>query len=91
MTFDFPTLVAHAAKTRHLSAGTIIGSGTVSNVDSRVGFSCLAEKRSHETIATGKPITPFMRFGDNIKIEMLDSEGRSIFGAIQQTVVPYIY
>ncbi len=100
MTFDFPTLVAHAAKTRPLSAGTIVGSGTVSNKDAGgnpgrpiaeggLGYSCIAEQRMVETIRFGKPKTPFLKFGDRVRIEMLDSAGRSIFGAIDQTVVPY--
>ncbi len=87
MQFDFPTLVAHAAKTRPLSAGTIIGSGTVSNRDRSKGWSCIAEVRTIETIEEGKPRTPFMRFGDTIRLEMRDASGRSVFGAIEQTVV----
>ena len=90
MTFDFATLIAHAAKTRHLTAGTIIGSGTVSNVDRRKGSSCLAEKRMLEIIEHGKPITPFMRFGDQVRIEMFDQHNKTIFGAIQQKVVKYV-
>ena len=86
MTFDFPTLIAHAAKTRELEAGSVIGSGTVSNVDRSAGSACLAEVRMLETIAQGKPSTPFMRFGDRIRIEMFDRDGRSIFGAIDQMV-----
>ena len=86
MTFDFPRLIAHAAKSRPLGAGTIVGSGTVSNKDPSVGSSCLAEVRMLETIDRGKPSTPFMSFGDRIRIEMLDAEGRSIFGAIDQEV-----
>jgi fumarylacetoacetate (FAA) hydrolase len=99
MTFDFPTLIAHAAKTRPLVAGSIIGSGTVSNkldggpgkpVDQGgVGYSCIAEIRTIETIETGGPKTPFMRFGDVVRIEMKDKSGHSIFGAIEQTVVKY--
>ncbi|WP_428774730.1 fumarylacetoacetate hydrolase family protein [Vibrio sp.] len=99
MTFEFPQLVAHAAKTRPLSAGAIIGSGTVSNKqgtdfgtaisEGGVGYSCIAEVRMIETIRDGKPRTSFMHFGDRIKIEMLDDEGRSIFGAIDQRVVKY--
>jgi fumarylacetoacetate (FAA) hydrolase len=89
MTFDFPTLIAHAARTRPLSAGTIVGSGTVSNTDRSVGSSCLAERRMLETIDEGAPKTPFMRFGDRIRIEMLDAEGASIFGAIEQEVQEY--
>lgn len=89
MTFDFPTLIAHAAKTRHLVAGTIIGSGTVSNVDRSSGSSCIAEKRMLETLADGKPSTPFMHFGDRVRIEMYDKHGETIFGAIDQQVVKY--
>lgn len=87
MTFSFADLIAHAAKTRNLSAGTIIGSGTVSNTDRSSGSSCIAEKRMLEKINTGEIITEFMQFGDRIKIEMLDSDGKSIFGAIDQQVV----
>lgn len=89
MTFDFPTLIAHAAKTRHLSAGTIVGSGTVSNVDRSSGSSCLAEKRMLEVIANGQAVTPFMHYGDRIRIEMFNNDGESLFGAIDQKVVPY--
>ena len=87
MTFDFPRLIAHAAKTRRLGAGTIVGSGTVSNADRAAGSSCLAEVRMLETVQTGAPVTPFLRFGDRVRIEMLDSRGQSIFGAIEQQVV----
>ena len=87
MTFDFPRLIAHAALTRRLRAGSIIGSGTVSNADRSVGSSCLAEKRSLETLADGKPTTPFLKFGDRVRIEMLDAQGQSLFGAIDQKVV----
>ncbi len=89
MTFDFATLVAHAAKTRPLAAGSILGSGTVSNTDRCVGSSCLAEKRMLEILEFGEAKTSFMKFGDQVKIEMLDKEGRSIFGAIEQTVQRY--
>ncbi len=99
MTFDFPKLIAHAAKTRALSAGAIIGSGTVSNkldggpgksVDKGgAGYSCIAEVRMIETINSGTPQTPFMRFGDIVRIEMRDSHGHSIFGAIEQKVEKY--
>ncbi len=89
MQFGFGQLVAHAAKTRPLGAGTIIGSGTISNKDRSVGYSCLAEIRMIETIEDGKPSTPFMKFGDTIRIEMLDADGKSIFGAIEQEVVQY--
>jgi fumarylacetoacetate (FAA) hydrolase len=91
MHFDFPALISHAAKTRRLGAGTIIGSGTVSNADRSRGSSCLVEKRIIETIEYGKPATPFMRFGDCVRIEMFDREGYSIFGAIEQVVQPYEY
>jgi fumarylacetoacetate (FAA) hydrolase len=89
MAFGFPELIAHAARTRSLAAGTIIGSGTVSNEDRSVGVSCLAERRTIETIETGAPRTPFLRFGDRVRIEMLDAAGRSIFGAIEQVVRQY--
>ncbi|WP_028671227.1 fumarylacetoacetate hydrolase family protein [Saccharospirillum impatiens] len=100
MIFGFPQLVAHAAKTRYLGAGAIIGSGTVSNPDAAggpgkpvsdggVGYSCLAEVRMVETIAHGAAKTPFMRFGDRVRIEMFDPEGQSIFGAIDQKVRQY--
>jgi fumarylacetoacetate (FAA) hydrolase len=87
MTFDFAALIAHAAKTRALGAGTIIGSGTVSNRDRGVGSACIAEQRMLEIIADGKPRTPFLRFGDRVRIDMTDDLGDSIFGAIEQTVV----
>ncbi len=97
MTFDFPTLIAHAAKTRTLGPGAIIGSGTVSNkgpdggpgkpiADGGVGYSCIAELRMIEKIQTGAFRTPFMTFGDRVRIEMVDDDGHSIFGAIEQTV-----
>ncbi len=89
MTFDFPTIVAHAAKTRPLCAGAIIGSGTISNVDRSTGSSCLAEKRMLEIIESGEAKTPFMQFGDRVRIEMFDKAGESIFGAIDQTVEQY--
>lgn len=89
MTFHFGQLIAHVAKTRFLGAGSIIGSGTVSNADASTGSSCLAEKRMIETIEQGQPVTPFMRFGDTIRIEMKDEQDNSIFGAIDQTVVRY--
>lgn len=99
MTFDMAQLVAHAAKTRHLCAGAIIGSGTVSNKfeggegkkieDGGVGYSCIAEIRMIEKIQTGDFITPFMRFGDKVGIEMNDAAGRSIFGRIENTVEKY--
>jgi fumarylacetoacetate (FAA) hydrolase len=97
MTFDFGTLVAHAAKTRALGAGTVIGSGTVSNrdagggpgkpvADGGLGYSCIAEVRMIETIRDGKPSTAFMKAGDTVRIEMKDAHGHSIFGAIEQEV-----
>jgi fumarylacetoacetate (FAA) hydrolase len=89
MVFDFPQLIAHLTKTRNARAGSIIGSGTVSNKDSGKGYSCIAEKRCLEAIADGEAKTPFMKFGDSIRIEMLDANGRSVFGAIDQRVVQY--
>ncbi|MBN8445655.1 MAG: fumarylacetoacetate hydrolase family protein [Gammaproteobacteria bacterium] len=99
MTFDFGQLVAHAAKTRNLGAGAIIGSGTVSNKqgtdfgtsisEGGVGYSCIAEVRMIETIRDGKPSTSFMKFGDTIRLEVLDAQGHSVFGAIDQQVVQY--
>jgi fumarylacetoacetate (FAA) hydrolase len=86
MTFEFPALVAHCARTRRLGAGTIIGSGTVSNRDRSQGSSCLAERRMLETIEHGAPATPFLKFGDRVRIEMLDAAGASIFGAMDQRV-----
>lgn len=87
MTFDFPRLIEHIARTRNARAGTIIGSGTVSNYDRSLGSACLAERRMLEQIETGKPVTSFLKFGDRVRIEMLDAAGRSIFGAIDQKVV----
>ncbi|GJI94616.1 2-keto-4-pentenoate hydratase [Duganella caerulea] len=99
MTFNFAQLVAHAAATRELAAGTIIGSGTVSNkqgslhgssiANGGVGYCCLAEVRMYETIESGKPQTGFLKFGDSVRIEMKDEQGASIFGAIEQTVTHY--
>ncbi len=86
MQFNFAQLVAHAAKTRPLSAGTIVGSGTIANQDTSTGASCLAEQRVVETLRDGKPTTPFMSFGDRIRVEMFDRAGNSIFGAIEQTM-----
>ena len=86
MQFDFAQLVAHVARTRPLVAGTIVGSGTIANEDTSLGASCFAEKRTVETLATGKPQTPFMSFGDLVRIEMLDREGNSLFGAIEQRI-----
>lgn len=99
MTFDFGTLIAHVAKTRPLAAGSIIGSGTVSNRDAGggpgkpidqggLGYSCIAEVRVVETLLQGAPKTPFMNFGDQIRIEMLDANGQSIFGTIEQSIIP---
>ena len=99
MTFNFPQIIAHAAKSRPLGAGAIIGSGTISNkqntehgsaiADGGVGYSCIAEVRMIETINTGSPSTPFMKFGDTVRIEMKDTANESIFGAIDQTIVHY--
>ncbi len=89
MIFDFPRLIHHAAKSRDLMAGTVVGSGTVANVGSKDGSSCLAEIRCLETIANGKPSTPFMRFGDRIEIEMFNQDGLSIFGKIDQVARQY--
>ncbi|MES2255294.1 MAG: fumarylacetoacetate hydrolase family protein [Pseudomonadota bacterium] len=86
MVFNFPQLIAHAAKTRALAAGTIIGSGTISNRDRAAGSACIAERRMLEQIETGAPSTPFLKFGDRVRIEMCDHDGRSIFGAIDQHV-----
>jgi fumarylacetoacetate (FAA) hydrolase len=98
MTFDFTALIAHVARTRDLVAGSIVGSGTVSNKENGgpgrpaavggVGYSCIAEQRTVETLTGGKALTPFMRFGDRVRIEMLDGAGRSVFGAINQHVRP---
>ncbi|HJV76330.1 MAG TPA: fumarylacetoacetate hydrolase family protein [Noviherbaspirillum sp.] len=88
MVFSFPQLIAHLAKTRNARAGSIIGSGTVSNKDAAKGYTCIAEKRCLEMIADGEAKTPFMKFGDTIRIEMLDANGKSIFGAIDQQVAP---
>jgi len=87
MTFSFAQLIAHATKTRRLGAGAIVGSGTVSNYDRSRGSSCLAEKRTLEQLEHGAPRTPFLQFGDRVSIEMLDAEGRSIFGALDNRVV----
>jgi fumarylacetoacetate (FAA) hydrolase len=87
MTFNFAQLIAHVTKTRRLRAGAIVGSGTVSNYDRSRGASCLAEKRMLEQIESGTARTPFLKFGDRVSIEMLDAEGRSIFGALDNTVV----
>lgn len=86
MQFNFAQLVAHAAKTRPLSAGTIVGSGTIANEDTAKGASCFAEQRTVETLRDGQPSTPFMSFGDVVRIEMKDRDGRDIFGAIEQVI-----
>ena len=88
-TFDLPRLISHAAKSRPLMAGTVVGSGTVSNVGSKDGSSCISEIRCLETIADGKPTTEFMKFGDRIEIEMFDKNGDSIFGRIDQVIAQY--
>ena len=89
LAFDFAALIAYAAKTRRLGAGTIIGSGTVSNEDASLGGSCLQEARVIETVRGGAPVTPFMTYGDRVRIEMLDARGASVFGAIDQVVERY--
>jgi fumarylacetoacetate (FAA) hydrolase len=96
MTFSFAQLIAHVAKTRELEAGSIVGSGTVSNKENGgpgrpaaqggPGYSCIAEQRCVETIVGGKAVTPFLRFGDRVRIEITGTDGRSIFGAIDQVV-----
>ncbi|MBB5884833.1 FAA hydrolase family protein [Xanthomonas sp. LMG 8992] len=86
MQFDFAQLVAHAAKTRPLAAGAVVGSGTIANQDTTRGASCFAEQRTVETLRDGKPSTPYMSFGDVVRIEMLDRDGVSIFGAIEQRI-----
>jgi fumarylacetoacetate (FAA) hydrolase len=88
MQFDFPRLIAHAAKTRPLAAGAIVGSGTVSNRDRKKGAGCLFERRAEEILKGGKAKTPFLKFGDRVRIEMLGPDGASVFGAIDQAVVP---
>jgi fumarylacetoacetate (FAA) hydrolase len=96
MTFHFGQLIAHIAKTRNVRAGSIVGSGTVSNKSVEVkgkpewakGYSCIAEKRAIETILDGKPSTDFMKFGDTIRIEMKGKDGQSVFGAIDQQITP---
>jgi fumarylacetoacetate (FAA) hydrolase len=86
MQFSFAELIAHAARTRPLSAGAIVGSGTIANQDTAKGASCLAEQRTVETLRDGKPSTPFLKFGDRVKIDVTDASGASLFGAIEQTV-----
>ena len=87
MNFSFFDIIAHAAKTRRLRAGTIIGSGTVSNADRSVGSACISERRILEVLGGGKPVTPFMHFGDTVRLEARDAGGQSVFGAIDQRVV----
>lgn len=88
MQFNFAQLVAHAAKTRPLTAGTIVGSGTIANEDTGKGASCLAEQRTVETLRDGKPSTPFLKFGDSLRIDVTDAAGASIFGSIEQVIAP---
>ena len=89
MQFSFAELVAHVARTRPLTAGTIVGSGTIANQDTSKGASCLAEQRTVETLRDGKPSTPFLKFGDRLKIDITDAAGASIFGSIEQQIEPY--
>lgn len=89
MQFDFGQLVAHAAKTRPLVAGTLVGSGTIANEDTSRGASCLAEQRTVEKLRDGEATTPFLKFGDSVKIDITDTDGQSIFGAIEQSVEQY--
>jgi fumarylacetoacetate (FAA) hydrolase len=88
MTFHFGQLIAHICKTRNVRAGSIVGSGTVSNKDWTKGYSCIAEVRCIETIEHGAPKTPFMAYGDTVRVEMKGTDGQSVFGAIEQKVVP---
>jgi fumarylacetoacetate (FAA) hydrolase len=88
MTFGFPQLIAHITRTRNVRAGSIVGSGTVSNVDRSRGYCCIAEKRTLEMLEGGEPRTPFMKYGDTVRIEMFDVQQRTIFGAIEQRVAP---
>jgi len=87
MFFSYPTLIAHAARTRSLAAGTIIGAGAVSNLDPETGHACLAEKRADEELSAGKASTPWLRFGDRVRIDMLDAAGKTLFGSIDNPVV----
>jgi fumarylacetoacetate (FAA) hydrolase len=87
MTFDFARLIEHITLTRNARAGTVLGSGTISNYDRSLGSACIAERRMLEQIEHGKPRTSFLKFGDSVRIEMFDAAGRSIFGAIDQKVV----
>ncbi len=88
MQFNFAQLVAHAARTRPLTAGTLLGSGTIANQDTAKGASCLAEQRTVETLRDGQPATPFLKYGDTVRIEITDAAGHSIFGAIEQVIAP---
>ena len=88
MQFSFAELVAHVAKTRPLTAGTLVGSGTIANEDTSLGASCLAEQRTVETLRDGKPSTPFLKYGDTLRIEITDQAGASLFGAIEQRIAP---
>ncbi|AND71029.1 fumarylacetoacetate hydrolase [Dyella thiooxydans] len=88
MQFNFAQLVAHAAKTRPLTAGTLVGSGTIANQDTAKGASCLAEQRTVETLRDGQPSTPFLKYEDTVRIEITDAAGQSIFGAIEQVIAP---
>jgi len=88
MQFDFARLVAHAARTRPLAAGTLVGSGTIANQDTSRGASCLAEQRTVEKLRDGEAVTPFLKYGDTVKIDMHDVDGNSIFGAIEQRIEP---
>jgi fumarylacetoacetate (FAA) hydrolase len=88
MQFSFAQLVAHVAKTRPLAAGTLVGSGTIANQDTGKGASCLAEQRTVEKLRDGEPSTPFLKYGDRVRIEITDAGGASIFGAIEQTIAP---
>jgi fumarylacetoacetate (FAA) hydrolase len=90
MQFSFPQLIAHAAQTRRLGAGTVLGSGTISNYGYETGHACIAELRALETVRQGQPVTPFLKFGDRVKIEMLDEGNGSIFGAIDHQVAQYL-
>ena len=87
MTFDFARLLEHITLTRNARAGTVLGSGTISNYDRSLGSACIAERRTLEQLEQGKPVTSFLKFGDRVRIEMFDAQGRSIFGAIDQKVV----
>jgi fumarylacetoacetate (FAA) hydrolase len=89
MFFSYPQLIAHAARTRTLSAGTILGAGSISNSDPAAGHGCIAEARLAEETATGAPVTPFLRFGDSVRIDAVDERGASVFGAIEQQIAAW--